>query len=61
MTTEQLDLMTVQEVAALLRLHVTHIRRLARLRQLPAVQIGKAWRFNRADLMAWLKSKSHAA
>lgn len=59
MTTDHLDLMTAQEVAQLFRLSERHIVRLATRRELPGVKLGQAWRFNRADMLAWFQSKAN--
>jgi excisionase family DNA binding protein len=49
------ELMTVDEVAALMRLHKDSIRRLLRRGELPGVRIGKRWWVYRADLEARLR------
>lgn len=59
MTTEQLDLMTAEEVGQLFRLSERHIVRLATRKELPGVKLGQSWRFNRADVLAWFRSKSN--
>lgn len=59
MTTDHLDLVTAQEVAQLFRLSERHIVRLAARRELPGVKLGQAWRFNRIDVLAWLRSQSN--
>lgn len=44
--------LTAQEVAALLRMHVKHVQRLARAGKLPARRVGRRWLFNRARIEA---------
>jgi excisionase family DNA binding protein len=47
------DTLTVPEVAGWLRVPVATIYQLARTGRLPAVKIGKHWRFSRRELEAW--------
>ncbi len=47
------DLLTVPEVAALLKVHKATVQRWSRERGLPAVKIGKEYRIRRSDLEAW--------
>jgi excisionase family DNA binding protein len=46
------EVMTPDEVAALLKLHVKTVYRLARQGVLPGRQIGRHWRFSRAEILA---------
>ena len=48
------DILTVPEVARLLRVPKSTVYKLARLGQLPASKIGKHWRFVRRDLESWV-------
>lgn len=45
--------MTLEEVAAYLRIHIDTVRRWAREGTLPAVKLGKAYRVNSGDLQVW--------
>ena len=45
------DLITAQEAAALLRMHVKRVQQLARDGKLPAVRYGRKWLFRRRDLI----------
>jgi len=45
-------LLTVVEAAALLRVSTGTVKALARSRQLPAIKVGRAWRFSRAALLS---------
>jgi len=54
-------LMTPQEAAAFLRIHQKTAIRLAREDELPALRIGKHWRFRSADLARWAASKVGSA
>jgi excisionase family DNA binding protein len=57
------EMLTPKEVAPLLRVSARHITRMAERKELPAVCMGtgkkKLWRFNRADLEAWIKAQTH--
>src|SRR5689334_19319204 len=44
------DLITAQEAAALLRMHVKRVQQLAREGKLPAVRYGRRWLFRRHEL-----------
>jgi len=46
------DLITAQEAAALLRMHVKRVQQLARDGKLPAVRYGRKWLFRRNELIA---------
>lgn len=46
------DLITAQEAAALLHLHVKRVQHLARTGELPAVRYGRKWLFRRDELVA---------
>lgn len=46
------EVMTPDEVAALLKIHVKTVYRLARQGVLPGRQIGRHWRFSRAEVLA---------
>jgi excisionase family DNA binding protein len=46
------EVMTPDEVAALLQIHVKTVYRLARQGVLPGRQIGRRWRFSRMEILA---------
>ena len=48
---------TVTWVADLLQLHPETIRKMARERRIPAVRIGKVWRFEDASIREWLQEQ----
>lgn len=48
------DVMTVEEVAAYLRLQPQTIYKWAQEKRIPAVKLGKEWRFRRSILDRWL-------
>ena len=49
-------LLTVAEAATTLRLHPVTLRALAAAGTVPAVKIGRAWRFVEVDLLAWARA-----
>ncbi len=49
------DLLTAQEAAVLLHLHVKQIQALARAGRLPGVRVGRKWLFPRQQLMTTLR------
>lgn len=49
--------MTATEAARLLQVHVKTLYRLASQGAIPAVRIGRGWRFNRRDLLALVSHK----
>ena len=49
--------LTTSEVLRYLNVNVRTIYRLARNGAIPAVRIGRQWRFRRSDLDAWLDSQ----
>lgn len=54
------DLLTTREVQELLHVDRTTIYRMVEGGQLPAVRVGKQWRFARAELERWLRRQSAA-
>jgi excisionase family DNA binding protein len=52
---DHLAIMTVHEVADYLRMSQSKVYRLVRERRIPAVRIGKSWRFRRDLLDNWLR------
>lgn len=51
---EGLELLTVEQVAALFKLAPRSVRFHATTQQLPGLRIGRSWRFRRSDLEAFL-------
>lgn len=47
------QLMTTDEAADLLRWCPEYIRRLARARLIPAMKLGRHWRFKEHELLEW--------
>lgn len=48
------ELLTIQEVARLLRISVAGVRRLQSARHLPFLKIGGSVRFDKSDVVAYL-------
>ncbi len=47
-------LMTIEEVAAVLRVSRFTVYRLAKGRAIPATKIGRQWRFQKEEINRWL-------
>jgi excisionase family DNA binding protein len=50
--------MTTEEVLSWLKVTPRTIYRLIRTGELPAVRVGRQWRFRRADLETWLAART---
>lgn len=50
-------MLTATEVAMYLRLHVMTIYRMAQRGELPAVRVGRQWRFRRDHFDRWLRDQ----
>ncbi len=48
-------LLDVNEAASLLRIHPKTLLKKARSREIPAIQVGKLWRFRASALNEWLE------
>lgn len=48
-------LMTLEEVSEFLRLSVHPIYKIAQKGKIPALKVGKKWRFRKEDIDKWLK------
>ncbi len=59
MNTEQTDIMTIEEVAAYLRIPVSSVYKLAQEGKIPAQKIGRHWRFYRPTLVQWVASSQN--
>jgi excisionase family DNA binding protein len=55
------DLLTTKQVQTMLRVDRTTIYRMVEAGQLPAVRVGKQWRFASADVEGWLKNGRYGA
>lgn len=50
-------LLDSHEAAQLLRIHPKTLQRMARKGEIPAIQIGKLWRFSSSALLLWQQQK----
>ena len=50
-------LMTPKDAGEFLRVHPKTVIRFARERLIPAMRIGKHWRFRRSDLTTWTRKQ----
>ena len=57
-STSTQDVLTANEVAAMLRLHPVTVRLKAASGEIPGKQIGNRWRFSRARIEQWLGQTS---
>ena len=54
-------LATPEEAGSFLRLHPKTVNRMARLKQIPALRLGKHWRYRWSDLIDWSAAKVESA
>jgi len=54
------DFLTVAEVAALLRVSRPSVVAAVKRQGLPAVRLGRVWRFARVDVEAWIEKQKEA-
>lgn len=53
------DVLTLREVAALLRVAEKTAYTLAQGGDLPGFKVGGQWRFRRSDIDAWIEAQTH--
>ena len=51
------QLMSVKELAAYLQVDVSSIYLWSQRGQIPAMKVGKMWRYRRSEIDAWLESR----
>jgi len=54
----EMEIMNVHEVAKYFRLSEAKIYKLARTGCIPAIRLGKAWRFRRSMIDEWIRKES---
>ncbi|MDD5368165.1 MAG: helix-turn-helix domain-containing protein [Anaerolineaceae bacterium] len=54
MPNEPADILTIEEVAAYLRIPVSSVYKLAQEGKIPAQKVGRHWRFHRLTLEKWI-------
>lgn len=52
------EIMTPSEVAALLKIHLKTVYKLAEKGVIPGNRIGRSWRFSRSDVLELVSTKS---
>jgi excisionase family DNA binding protein len=52
--------LTMEDVASLLKVHPTTIYRLLKNHRIPAFKMGSDWRFNRESIERWIKEREAA-
>lgn len=55
------EVLTAEQAADLLQISPYGVRQLARNRRLPAVKVGREWRFLQSELLRWLRKPPTAA
>jgi len=61
MQTEEVQVMTVDEVAEYLRIPRSSLYKLAQQGRIPCQKVGRHWRFRREALERWLDAESRRA
>ena len=59
-TIEMHSVLTVQNVADYLHVHPSTIYRLLKNKLLPAVKVGRDWRFDREEIDSWRADAEHS-
>jgi excisionase family DNA binding protein len=54
-------MMTITELAEYLRLHVTTVRKYAAQGKIPAMRIGRVWRFDKNAIDEWIGGNQNKA
>ena len=52
------EILTLDDVAAYLKVGKRTVYRLAAAKKIPAFKVGGTWRFSRADIDSWIKQQS---
>lgn len=55
---KQLEMLTPRQLAQLAGIQVRTVTRLASVGEIPAVRVGRQWRFIKADIEEWLRTKA---
>ena len=54
------DILTIREVAELLKINEKTAYKLAAASKIPGIKVGGSWRFDRSTISTWVKTKSAA-
>ena len=57
----QIDIMTVHDLAKYLRLSELKVYKLAREGSVPAIRLGKTWRFRKSLVDEWIRHETELA
>lgn len=57
----QIETLTPNEIAQILKLHPFTVTRLAREGKLPAFKVGGVWRFQKDQFEKWIASRGNSA
>ncbi len=55
---KQIETLTPNEIAKILRIHPFTVTRLAREGKIPAFKVGGIWRFRKDQIEGWIKRKT---
>ena len=58
MTTQDLQILTITEVAEYLKVAERMLYRLGAAKKIPAFKVGGVWRFAKADIERWIKEQA---
>ncbi|KAA0948942.1 helix-turn-helix domain-containing protein [Pseudomonas sp. ANT_H14] len=58
MKADTCEILTLDDVAAYLKVGKRTVYRLAAAKKIPAFKVGGTWRFSRADIDMWIKQQS---
>jgi excisionase family DNA binding protein len=50
------DVLTIREVASLLKINEKTVYKLAAASKIPGMKVGGSWRFDRSSIMSWIKT-----
>ena len=50
-------ILTLEEISRMLRVDKATVYRMARSRRIPAVKVGRQWRFEKSEIDQWLKKQ----
>lgn len=52
------EMMTIDDVAKYLKLSISTIRGMIKMEKIPAIKIGKMWRFEKERIDQWIENKN---
>ncbi|MBI4356091.1 MAG: helix-turn-helix domain-containing protein [Candidatus Omnitrophica bacterium] len=54
------ELLTFEELRAYLKIHKMTLWRLTQRGEIPAMKVGRSWRYSKAQIQGWLQTQSNA-